>query len=170
MITGKKRQNIAGFEHYEVTENGKVNILASYLPEYGYIASLSKRIDRAGYFTVRISSKGNTYSKYIHRLIAEAFILNPENKPFVNHRDGNKLNNAISNLEWVDHATNINHAYQSGLIKSKARPVIDACSGVIYKSTRDASQYLGLNHSTLKNYLNGNRRNSTNLKYVEGKV
>lgn len=54
--------------------------------------------------------------QYVHRLVAEAFIPNPENKRTVNHIDGNKLNNHIDNLEWATHAENIQHAMDLGLM------------------------------------------------------
>lgn len=52
---------------------------------------------------------------YVHRLVAEAFIPNPDNLPEVNHIDGNRSNNAVHNLEWVSHADNMRHAYATGL-------------------------------------------------------
>lgn len=55
-------------------------------------------------------------SRMIHRLIAIAFIPNPENKPTVNHLDGNKENNAIANLEWATYSENTIHAYRTGLM------------------------------------------------------
>ena len=68
-------------------------------------------IQNTGYKTVNIKEK--KYS--IHRLVAEAFIPNPENKAQVNHKDGNKLNNCVSNLEWVTPKENVQHAFKIGL-------------------------------------------------------
>lgn len=64
-----------------------------------------------GYLFVTINNK--QYPK--HRLVAELFIDNPDNKPFINHIDGNKQNNRAENLEWCTHAENIEHSYKNGL-------------------------------------------------------
>ena len=66
-----------------------------------------------GYLAVQI--KGKTYS--VHRLVAKAFLKNPNNYTEVNHKDGNKHNNDISNLEWISHQENMKHAGKSGLMK-----------------------------------------------------
>lgn len=65
-----------------------------------------------GYFILNINVDGKRKCKAIHRLIAEAFIPNPENLPEVNHKDSDRRNNCISNLEWVTHGQNIKHSYQ----------------------------------------------------------
>ena len=59
---------------------------------------------------------GNFRNVPLHRIVAKAFIPNPLGKPFVNHKDHNKLNNSIDNLEWVTNAENIQHAYDGGMI------------------------------------------------------
>ena len=72
-------------------------------------------IDRCGYREVLLSEFGNTNQYRVHRLIAETFIPNPKNLPCVNHKDGNKLNNAVDNLEWCTRSENVKHAYANGL-------------------------------------------------------
>lgn len=75
---------------------------------------LKSRVSTWGYKTVCI--KNDTFKHlFVHKLVAQAFIPNPENKPQVNHKDGNKLNNCVDNLEWVTCAENIQHAYDTRL-------------------------------------------------------
>lgn len=79
---------------------------------------LNPVIDRSGYARIKIEID-NKYigSPSIHRLVASAFIPNPENKEEVNHKDGDKLNNSVYNLEWVTHSENMIHAYENNLNK-----------------------------------------------------
>lgn len=70
-----------------------------------------------GYKQVQIMRNNKRYTKYVHRLVAECFIDNPNNLPEVNHKDGNKANNAVDNLEWCNRSQNQRHAYKTGLIK-----------------------------------------------------
>ena len=67
-----------------------------------------------GYLTIKFGLYSK--NKLVHRLVATAFISNPDNKPEVNHKDGNKLNNSISNLEWMTRSENIQHGFETGLI------------------------------------------------------
>ncbi len=128
---------------------------------------LSTRLNNCGYEEVRLSMDNITTTKFVHRLLAEAFIPNPDQKKEINHKDGNTQNNSIGNLEWVTHSENMLHAYKFGLIKNKAKPVIDICTGQKFSSTKEASLCLGINQSTLKSYLNGAiKNNSTCLQYA----
>ncbi len=152
---------------YEINQTGAVRSLQKH--NHGYI--MKQRIDRAGYFTVRLTKPSLLSSTiYVHRLIGFAYIPNPDCKPIINHIDGNKLNNAISNLEWVTHSENMKHAYNSGLITSlpgRCKKIVDNCSGAIFESIKIASEFYSLPYSTCKNYLNGNRTNPTCLSYLD---
>ena len=77
---------------------------------------LGVHINRNGYKFVVLGRNGD---EFLHRLIAEAFIPNPNNLPIINHIDGNKLNNSIENLEWCTHSQNTLHAYETGLTVGK---------------------------------------------------
>jgi len=70
------------------------------------------------YLITTITIEGKQKHLYVHRLVAETFIPNPENKPCVNHIDGNSKNNNIGNLEWCTYAENVHHAYKIGLINN----------------------------------------------------
>lgn len=72
-----------------------------------------------GYFRVSLSKEGKTRSFLVHRLVALAHLPNPEGLPEINHKDGNKENCALSNLEWVTGLSNRLHAVQSGLLTHK---------------------------------------------------
>ena len=81
-----------------------------------------EHVNKNGYCQVAVSlgNRKNVKVFKIHKAIAETFIPNPDDKPEVNHKDGNKLNNCVDNLEWMTGAENTRHAYQTGLAKAKA--------------------------------------------------
>ena len=72
-------------------------------------------IINSGYRAIKLTASGKKTHRLIHRLVAEAFLLNPGNKREVNHIDGNKLNNNVCNLEWVTSSENKQHAIRTGL-------------------------------------------------------
>ena len=74
-----------------------------------------------GYRFVCLRKDGVNKNHMIHRLVAQAFIPNPYDLPEVNHKDGNKQNNRIENLEWCTRSENLNHAVQIGLIESQCK-------------------------------------------------
>lgn len=94
----------------KIFENGTVTNLKS-----GNI--LTHCPDKKGYLRIYVSVNSRRKGFSVHRLLAMAFIPNPEHKPEVNHKDGVKSNNSLSNLEWVTKSENIIHAYKTGLQK-----------------------------------------------------
>lgn len=78
-----------------------------------------------GYSTVRLCKDGVIKTHRIHRLVAQTFLENPENKPFVNHKDGNKRNNAVNNLEWATAEENTSHAITVGLFPPQPRSTLN---------------------------------------------
>jgi hypothetical protein len=112
-------------DYYQVSNLGRVKSKSRKVPhsKYGEV-SVKERIlkpakDGKGYFRVALA-KGRTLKTYkVHRLVAKSFIDNPENKPQVNHIDGNKTNNHYSNLEWCTNQENAIHAAKNGLWKYK---------------------------------------------------
>lgn len=100
--------------------------------EYGDIMNSKTRrilkpsLKQNGYLRVVISEGNVTKNYYVHRLVAIYFLDNAENKPCVNHIDGIKTNNHVSNLEWVSYNENLNHAYRIGLIKTSENVIENA--------------------------------------------
>lgn len=127
--------------------------------------------NKDGYLFVTLSKNGAIKNQYIHRLSAETFIPNTENKPQVNHINGDKTDNNVNNLEWATVSENMKHAYQIGLSgnigpnHSFAQKVIDKCTGKVYNCIKDAANELDINYASLRNMLCGSNKNKTCLEY-----
>lgn len=94
--------------NYDISNTGILrNRVTQHILKYSY--------DKDGYLGISLCFNGRQYRCFAHRLVAKAFIPNPENKPEVNHIDGNKTNNNVDNLEWVTRQENAIHAIQAGL-------------------------------------------------------
>ncbi len=111
-------KDIPGFEDYQVSNTGKVCSVARTVKTWNGTRPVRERIkktsvNRHGYEIVTIRTK--TVS--VHRLVAKAFLPNPEGLPEVNHSNGIKIDNWVSNLEWSTHSANMKHAFTTGLQK-----------------------------------------------------
>lgn len=106
---------------YEVNEKGEIRSLYHWnghkyeKRKKPYI--LKQTNTTTGYKKVELAKDGKKKSLRVHRLVATAFIPNPMNKPYINHIDGNRINNCVENLEWCTQHENVVHAYETGLNK-----------------------------------------------------
>ncbi len=149
-----------GYERqYEVSDSGEIRSLH----KRNYKKLLKLRVDRGGYIAARLSKDGKTNTVWVHRLVGLTFIENLENKPHINHKDCNKQNNHYTNLEWVTHSENIQHAYDNGRMdankgKNHHFAVVVMCieSGEIFYTLRDASKKLKVNYGKLRYQLDHN--------------
>lgn len=109
----------------KVSDDGKVYTLNhSQLRKNGRIDNrkgkqLKPKVDKCGYETIVLTKDGIRKNYTIHKLVALAYIPNPENKPTINHIDGNKLNNNVSNLEWATYKEQKIHAWNKNLVWKK---------------------------------------------------
>lgn len=120
---------------YEVSNFGRLKTLKRQGTDERFISGY---VDRTGYLRVSLTKNSVSKSFAVHRLVCAAFINNPFNKRTVNHKDGNKLNNHIDNLEWMTHSENHKHSYdflgrqthmkgKSGALHHNAKKVKKTC-------------------------------------------
>jgi len=99
---------------YAVTEDGQVWTYPNYIHNGRYLKS---SVTKYGYEQVVLSKNGKTKHFYVHRLVAQVYLLQDENRNHVNHKNGVKTDNRASNLEWVTPSENKQHAFKTGLTK-----------------------------------------------------
>lgn len=99
---------ITGFSNYSISEDGVITNIKTKTIKKPWLG-------KVGYYYIDLYSNNKSTKIAVHRLLAQAFIPNPDNKRTVNHIDGNKLNNKLDNLEWATQSENSQHAYDTGL-------------------------------------------------------
>lgn len=141
--------DIQGYEGlYQVSNFGRVKSLERKIfnGENYHISKekiLSPGKDKDGYFQVQLYKEKTVKMRKIHRLVAEAFIPNPNNYPQVNHKDEDKQNNRIDNLEWCDGTYNQN--YGTSKIR-RGKPVMCTTTGLMFNTLSEAAKYYGINN------------------------
>ena len=172
---------IEGYEdYYEVSSHGRVRSFTRVAVTYSNGGTQVRKgkirigtIDKGtGYARLLLCVNGNQKSFNIHRLVAIAFISNPESKPQVNHKDGNKSNNHVDNLEWSTAAENVQHSISTGLVcntgsdSTSAKPIV-TCRGDEFGSAVEAAHHFGMpNHRNISKVCKGVRQHSG--KYSDG--
>lgn len=126
-------------------------------------------IDKDGYHIVALTHNGRKKTFKIHRLVAQYFIPNPFDKPMVNHKDGNKINNNVFNLEWVTDWENVIHAKEHGLRQStNAEEYIELVCQLLESnqySVAEISDISGVSRSTIRKIRNHNAWKDVSCKY-----
>ena len=149
---------------YSVSEMGKIRRTGS---------TKDKPLrDRKGYLVVDLYENGERKTSRVHRLVAEEFVPNPHNKPYVNHIDGNKHNNAASNLEWVTGEENSKHAWKTGLAKPsygmrgkknsnggrKGKPFQIVETGEVFNTLKECEEAISGNNRHINDCLRGRQK------------
>jgi hypothetical protein len=128
-----------------------------------------------GHYRVELSDGIIPKKYFVHRLVAIAFIPNPNNYPIINHLDCDPKNNNVENLEWTTISGNVIHAYANGLmpkerkkgsISHNSQLVIDLSTGIFYDSTEKAAIAKGLKAATLRSWFRKGQIDRTSLRYA----
>jgi hypothetical protein len=174
-------KQVSGFEDYLITLDGKVFSLKT-------MKFLKSRVTNAGYNQVQLFNKNGYKYFSVHRLVAEAYIPNLENKEQVNHMDGNKLNNLACNLEWMTRSENQKHCSDTGLRKvddamrergrhagrmcgaengkkANNKVILDEANGIFYNGAQEAANAIGISRKQLYYKMNYSPKLTT-FKYV----
>lgn len=127
---------------------------------------------KKGYLVTDLYEHGKRKTERVHRLVAEAFVPNPDGKPEVNHKDGNRLNNRADNLEWCTKKENCHHAWNNGLAKPsrsmlgrknpnggrKGKPFKIIETGEVFDTLKDCEEAIGGNNRHINDCLRGRQR------------
>jgi len=126
-----------------------------------------------GYLCVGFGKNGKKIDRLVHRLIAKAFIPNPNNYPEINHRDNNPLNNSVDNLEWITHECNIEYRekYGKSATEVSGRPVLVINLRTLkvsrFRSQHEAGRALGVSDRNINSVIKGRRKTAGGYWFVE---
>ena len=136
---------------------------------------LTQRPNNGGYLYVNFNIEGHRKNFAVHRIVANAFIPNPNNYPEVNHKDGDRTNNNVTNLEWVSSSQNKIHAYQKEENRASRGKQVEQYSlqGILLRtfiSASEAARFIGCSVGAISNCCKGRTKTSQGYvwKYAEG--
>lgn len=142
---------------YQISNTGKVKGLKR--------NKILKPVIQKGYLYIHLCKQCKDKAHLLHRLVAKTFIPNPDNLPEVNHKDENKLNNNVENLEWCDSKYNANYGTRN---KRRGKPIQCIETGVIYWGAREMERQIGIKHNSIAFAIkNGTRAGGYHWQYVD---
>lgn len=163
-----------GFPNFKVNRLGQVKgsrdvLMKGHLRPDGYIEIKASDFDQEN--PKKPGEKSKRKNPLVHILVATAFIPNPNSLPVVNHKDGNRANNRVENLEWVTYSENTQHAHKSGSLKVYERSVDQytlKCEYIrTFKSATEAAKVLGLTSSSgISKVCNKNQKQSAGFRWA----
>lgn len=147
-------KTIKDFPNYEVSDSGQVRIKETKVIR-------KNQLQKTGYEAILLSKDGRRKLCTIHRLVAEAFLENPDNLPVVNHKDENKLNNHVDNLEWCTHKYNVHYSNsQQKAIEAHKKKIICLELNKVYDSCTEAALELKIPKPSISKVLRGQRNHT----------
>ena len=161
-------EKIKGFPQYEINTKGQIRNSNKHI--------LSQSISNNGYYRVHLCKNGKAKWYAVHRLVAETFMPNPLHLPEINHKDENKLNNEVSNLEWCNHINNSNYGTRNKRIrttltnnKQSSRQVKCVETNIIYPSIMEAERQTGIYNTAISKVCKEERKTAGGYhwKYIE---
>lgn len=150
-------KQIEGYPHLLVSRTGQVWTTT-------YNRLLKPHISNRGYLRIGLNKDKVIKTVGVHRLVAEAFIPNPDNLPTVDHIDGNKLNNNVENLQWLSHSDNCRKSFKSASKRNK--PIFCVETGTVYKSKAEAARKLHIPSAIMSSLLKGEFPSYHGLHFV----
>jgi hypothetical protein len=163
-------KDIEGYPNYQISNYGNVKSL-----NYNHTGKekiLKPTKDKKGYLRVCLSKQGKLKNHKIHRLVAEAFIENQNNYLMVNHKDENKENNCVSNLEWCTAKYNINYGTHNQRVAEsntnhpkRSKPVLCVETGVVYPSAIEVQRQLGFSQGNISKCCTGKRKQAYSYRW-----
>ena len=150
-------KDIEGYEQlYQISNQGTVKSFGNGNSNNSKERILKPAKDKDGYLYVCLSKQGKRKYYRVHRLVCQAFISNPNNLSFVNHRNEIKTDNRASNLEWCDCSYNINYGTRNQIVAEKlSKQVLCVETGKIYTSAMEVQRHLGFDNSNISKCCNG---------------
>lgn len=162
-------RDIEGYEGlYQISNLGRVKSLGNTMLRKEKILKPNKH--NCGYYRVELSKNNKQKWYYIHRLVAQAFIPNPDDLLFINHKDEDKTNNAVGNLEYCTARYNCNYGtHNERIAKALSKKVLCVETGVIYQSTQEIQRKIGLPQSNICLCCNGKQKTcgGYHWKYID---